>query len=55
MYACSPRTSRTGPTVLVLCPTRELAQQIEKEVNKINYKGIKRFGFGVGGGALNCD
>ncbi|PVD22685.1 hypothetical protein C0Q70_15940 [Pomacea canaliculata] len=36
-----PRTSRTGPTVLVLCPTRELAQQIEKEVNKINYKGIK--------------
>ncbi|KAK7100514.1 probable ATP-dependent RNA helicase DDX43 [Littorina saxatilis] len=37
----TPRPKRTGPTVLVLCPTRELALQIQEEVLKINYKGIK--------------
>jgi ATP-dependent RNA helicase DDX43 len=37
----TPRNQRLGPNVLVLSPTRELALQIEKEVKKINYKGIK--------------
>ncbi|BFY99613.1 hypothetical protein BsWGS_02652 [Bradybaena similaris] len=36
-----PRESRAGPSALILSPTRELAQQIEMEVNKINYKGIR--------------
>lgn len=36
-----PRSERNGPSALVLSPTRELAQQIETEVNKINYKGIR--------------
>ncbi|XP_028414614.1 probable ATP-dependent RNA helicase DDX43 [Dendronephthya gigantea] len=30
-----------GPNVLVLSPTRELALQIETEVNKLHYKGIR--------------
>lgn len=38
----SPRSERPGPSVLVLSPTRELALQIEKEVQKFSYKGIKR-------------
>ena len=37
----TPRSERGGPNVLVLSPTRELALQIEQEVKKINYKGIK--------------
>ncbi|XP_044727241.1 probable ATP-dependent RNA helicase DDX43 [Chrysoperla carnea] len=37
----TPRSERKGPTVLILAPTRELAQQIEKEVKKYNYKDIK--------------
>lgn len=37
----TPREKRAGPTVLVMAPTRELAQQIEKEVNKYSYHGIK--------------
>lgn len=37
----TPRKQRVGPTCLVLAPTRELAQQIEKEVSKYNYDGIK--------------
>ena len=37
----TPREKRLGPNVLVLSPTRELAIQIEQEVKKINYKGIK--------------
>jgi len=37
----TPRGQRLGPNVLVLSPTRELAIQIEQEVKKINYKGIK--------------
>ncbi|XP_051174916.1 probable ATP-dependent RNA helicase DDX43 [Leptopilina boulardi] len=37
----TPRNERPGPNVLVLAPTRELAQQIEKEVGKYSYRGIK--------------
>jgi len=37
----TPREKRLGPNVLVLSPTRELAIQIEQEVKKINYKGIR--------------
>lgn len=36
-----PRDQREGPTVLILAPTRELALQIDKEVSKYQYKGIK--------------
>lgn len=32
---------RGGPNVLVLAPTRELAQQIEKEVSKYQFRGMK--------------
>jgi ATP-dependent RNA helicase DDX43 len=37
----TPREERVGPNVLILSPTRELALQIEQEVVKINYKGIR--------------
>uniref|UniRef100_A0A0P4WJQ0 RNA helicase n=1 Tax=Scylla olivacea TaxID=85551 RepID=A0A0P4WJQ0_SCYOL len=37
----TPRNKRVGPTCLVLAPTRELAQQIEKEVSKYSYDNIK--------------
>ncbi|KAL1463724.1 hypothetical protein WDU94_015450, partial [Cyamophila willieti] len=37
----TPIEQRAGPNVLVMAPTRELATQIEREVNKINYKGLK--------------
>ncbi|XP_014215635.1 probable ATP-dependent RNA helicase DDX43 [Copidosoma floridanum] len=37
----TPRSERCGPTVLVMAPTRELALQIQKEVNKYDYHGIK--------------
>ncbi|XP_037557898.1 probable ATP-dependent RNA helicase DDX43 [Dermacentor silvarum] len=36
-----PRDERKGPTCLVLAPTRELAQQIEREAKKYHYRGIK--------------
>lgn len=36
-----PRSERNGPNVLVLAPTRELALQIEKEVAKYSYRGMK--------------
>ena len=36
-----PRGQRGGPNVLVLAPTRELAQQISMEVKKYEYKGIR--------------
>ncbi|XP_037797054.1 probable ATP-dependent RNA helicase DDX43 [Penaeus monodon] len=36
-----PRWERLGPTCLVLAPTRELAQQIEKEVTKYQYQNIR--------------
>ncbi|KAK2580130.1 hypothetical protein KPH14_012407 [Odynerus spinipes] len=37
----TPLSERGGPNVLVLAPTRELALQIEKEVGKYSYRGIK--------------
>ncbi|XP_069166919.1 probable ATP-dependent RNA helicase DDX43 [Procambarus clarkii] len=37
----TPRWKRVGPTCLVLAPTRELAQQIEKEVSKYQYENIR--------------
>lgn len=37
----TPIEKRAGPNVLVMAPTRELATQIEREVNKIDYKGLK--------------
>lgn len=37
----TPRSKRVGPTVLILSPTRELALQIEKEINKYSYRDIK--------------
>ncbi|XP_003707581.1 putative ATP-dependent RNA helicase DDX43 [Megachile rotundata] len=37
----TPRSERSGPNVLIMAPTRELALQIEKEVNKYSYHGIK--------------
>lgn len=37
----TPVEEREGPNVLVLAPTRELAIQIEREVNKYQYKGYK--------------
>lgn len=40
-YQSTPRSQRGGPNVLVLAPTRELALQIEKEVNKYSFRGIK--------------
>lgn len=39
-YVSRPRADRFGPSMLVLSPTRELAQQIQAEVNKYSYKGI---------------
>ena len=38
-----PLDQRGGANVLILSPTRELAQQIQSEVIKYNYKGIKRY------------
>lgn len=37
----TPRSQRKGPSILVLAPTRELVLQIESEVKKYSYKGIK--------------
>jgi ATP-dependent RNA helicase DDX43 len=53
----TPRNERVGPNVLVLSPTRELAIQIEQEVKKINYKGIKSvcvYGGGDRSGQVNA-
>lgn len=47
LVICSPRPERLGPTVLVLSPTRELALQIEKEVQKFCYMGIRRYCFNI--------
>ena len=38
---CSKRSERPGPTALIMAPTRELAQQIEKECQKYRYRDIK--------------
>lgn len=40
-YQPTPRSERGGPNVLVLAPTRELALQIEKEVGKYSFRGMK--------------
>lgn len=40
-YQTVPRGERGGPNVLVLAPTRELALQIEKEVAKYQFRGMK--------------
>ncbi|XP_055837211.1 probable ATP-dependent RNA helicase DDX43 [Episyrphus balteatus] len=40
-YQPIPRSERGGPNVLVLAPTRELALQIEKEVGKYSFRGMK--------------
>lgn len=41
-YQPVPRgAARGGPNVLVLAPTRELALQIEKEVGKYQFRGMK--------------
>ncbi|KAL4088911.1 hypothetical protein QTP88_023994 [Uroleucon formosanum] len=37
----TPRSERKGPSILILAPTRELVLQIESEVKKYSYKGIK--------------
>ncbi|XP_046739463.1 probable ATP-dependent RNA helicase DDX43 [Diprion similis] len=36
-----PRSQRGGPNILIMAPTRELALQIEQEVGKYKYRGIK--------------
>ncbi|KAG8190964.1 hypothetical protein JTE90_010826 [Oedothorax gibbosus] len=36
----TPRAERKGPSVVVMAPTRELAQQIEVEAKKYKYKGV---------------
>lgn len=40
-YQSIPRSERKGPNVLVLAPTRELALQIETEVSKYSFRGMK--------------
>lgn len=40
-YQSIPRAERNGPNVLVLAPTRELAIQIQEEVKKYNFRGMK--------------
>ncbi|XP_023236885.1 probable ATP-dependent RNA helicase DDX43 [Centruroides sculpturatus] len=52
-----PRDKRGGPSCLVFAPTRELAQQIERECKKYEYKGIKcvcLYGGGNRREQINC-
>jgi len=37
----TPRAERPGPSVLILAPTRELAQQIDREARKYSYQDIQ--------------
>lgn len=37
----TPRHKRAGPSVLILAPTRELAQQIDHEAKKYSYQDVK--------------
>lgn len=48
----TPRKERQGPSVLILAPTRELAQQIERESKKYSYEGIQSLCI-YGGGNRN--
>lgn len=48
----TPRHQRPGPSVLILAPTRELAQQIDREAKKYSYEGIKSLCI-YGGGDRN--
>ncbi|CAF4743483.1 unnamed protein product [Pieris macdunnoughi] len=36
----TPREQRLGPTALIVAPTKQLAIQIQKELNKYHYKGV---------------
>lgn len=40
MGQVTPRSQRKGPSVIIMAPTRELAQQIEVEAKKYKYQGI---------------
>lgn len=52
----TPRDKRPGPTALILAPTRELAQQIEKESRKYSYRGIRSLCiYGGGDRKSQCD
>lgn len=48
----TPREKRVGPSMLVLAPTRELAQQIDHEAHKYSYQNIKSICI-YGGGDRN--
>ena len=37
----TPRAQRKGPSVLIMCPTRELALQIRDECKKYSYHELK--------------
>lgn len=48
----TPRNKRPGPSVLILAPTRELAQQIDREAKKYSYENIQSLCI-YGGGNRN--
>lgn len=47
-----PREKRSGPSMLILAPTRELAQQIDREAKKYSYEDIESICI-YGGGNRN--
>ena len=52
----TPRNRRVGPTALIMAPTRELAQQIEREAKKYSYRGIRTICiYGGGDRRDQCD